>query len=513
MDGALVKLAHLRWTAERSRTLSAQVAAAAAEAIGEVAASAVTAEQLSSVVKEAVQEGIREAASGGSLSGKPLDPMEVYKATRPADWLSMPEPAGNEMYLLFHIPDGASSLLAFTATCTGSYTVALGTVEGGQFVQRSAVSVDSGAKYETELAAADWTDLTSDGCRQVMIKVSGAELLTWEPSVHSRKSSPASFSNWNIVEIACRLPAGTRLSCGHATANRALSNLRYFAWYGENCAVNLNSMFYFCRSLAAVLALDTSKAVDMGYLFSNCAALLAVPTLDMSKVETVDRMFNSCTAIPAVPPVDTSRAASLAQLFADCSSLREVPALDTSLATDLSYLFSNCFALQKVPDLDTRNAASMSYLFRGCRSLTSVPKLDTSQATSMSYLFSDCWSLTSVPELDMTKVTSASYLFSNCYSLLRVPRLKGYRAAASSGFTNCGVLSELRFDPDVSGWAGYATSLSGGSLNHDAIVALLESLPSITSAKVLTLTGNPGVPELTEEEKAIATGKKWMLTL
>ena len=32
MDGALVKLAHLRWTAERSRTLSAQVAAAAAAA-------------------------------------------------------------------------------------------------------------------------------------------------------------------------------------------------------------------------------------------------------------------------------------------------------------------------------------------------------------------------------------------------------------------------------------------------------------------------------------------------
>lgn len=227
-------------------------------------------------------------SGGGGGGSTPLDPMEVYKTARPADWLSMPDPADNEMYLLFHIPDGASSLLAFTVTCTGSYTVALGTVEGGQFVQRSAVSVDSGAKYETELAAADWTDLTSDGCRQVMIKVSGAELLTWEPSVHSRKSSPASFSNWNIVEIACRLPAGTRLSCGHATANRALSNLRYFAWYGENCAVNLNSMFYFCRSLAAVLALDTSKAVDMGYLFSNCAALLAVPTLDMSKVETVE---------------------------------------------------------------------------------------------------------------------------------------------------------------------------------------------------------------------------------
>lgn len=131
----------------------------------------------------------------------------------------------------------------------------------------------------------------------------------------------------------------------------------------------------------------------------------------------------------------------------------------------------------------------------------------------MSYMFSDCGSLKSLPELDMTKVTSASYLFSDCYSLLRVPRLKGYRATAASGFTNCGVLSELRFDPDVTGWAGYATSLSGGSLNHDAIVALLESLPSITSAKVLTLTGNPGVPELTEEEKDIAAGKNWTLKL
>lgn len=433
---------------------------------------------------------IKAIPSGGDGGGStPLDPMEVYKTARPADWLSMPDPADNEMYLLFHIPDGASSLLAFTVTCTGSYTVALGTVEGGQFVQRSAVSVDSGAKYETELAAADWTDLTSDGCRQVMIKVSGAELLTWEPSVHSRKSSPASFSNWNIVEIACRLPAGTRLSCGKAILNRALSNLRYFAWYGENCAVNLNSMFYYCRSLAAVLALDTSKAVDMGYLFSDCSVLLAVPTLDMSKVEIVERMFNKCTAIPAVPPVDTSRAVSLAWMFTNCTSLREAPVLDASLATDLSYLF------------------------RGCRSLVSVPKLDTSRATSMSYMFSDCGSLKSLPELDMTKVTSASYLFSDCYSLLRVPRLKGYRATASSGFTNCGVLSELRFDPAVSGWAGYATSLSGGSLNHDAIVALLESLPSITSAKVLTLTGNPGVPELTEEEKAIAAGKNWTLKL
>ena len=60
---------------------------------------------------------------GGGSSGEPLDPVEVYNTTRPSDWLSMPTPADNEMYLLFHIPDGFSSLLAFTVTCTGNYTV------------------------------------------------------------------------------------------------------------------------------------------------------------------------------------------------------------------------------------------------------------------------------------------------------------------------------------------------------------------------------------------------------
>ena len=55
---------------------------------------------------------------GGGSTSDPTDPVEVYNNTRPPDWLSMPTPADNEMYLLFHIPDGFSSLLAFTVTST-----------------------------------------------------------------------------------------------------------------------------------------------------------------------------------------------------------------------------------------------------------------------------------------------------------------------------------------------------------------------------------------------------------
>ena len=163
-----------------------------------------------------------------SVSDAPPTPADVYNATRPSDWLTMPTPEDNEMYLLFHIPDGYSSLLAFVVTCTGDYTVAIGTVSNGAFVQASSASVASGSKYEAELFADDYGDLTSDGMKQVMVKVSGTNILTWEPSTHSKKTSPSNFADWNIVEISCRLPSGTGVKCGNNTQSLALKHLRYF---------------------------------------------------------------------------------------------------------------------------------------------------------------------------------------------------------------------------------------------------------------------------------------------
>ena len=297
-----------------------------------------------------ILEGKTAYANGVKLTGtlQPggTQPDPVYQNTRPADWLPMPEPADNEMYLLFHIPDGVSSLLAFTVTCDGEYTVALGTVTGGAFVQQSARAVASGAKYEAELFADGYGDLTSDGMKQVMVKVSGANIKTWEPSVHSKKSSPSNFSGWNIVEIVCRLPVGTKVSCGSSTPNRALRKLRYFSWRGGN------------------------------------------------------------------------------------------------------------------------------------------------NVTSMGYMFGHCYSLTSIPQLDTSNVTNTANMFYACY-----------------------LLSSILLNPSVSGWAGSDFSLSNCSLGHTALVNLFNSLPTITTKKALTLTGNPGVSELTDEEKAIATGKNWTLTL
>lgn len=388
-----------------------------------------------------LESAIRSIPEGAAISTPP-DPAEVYKSTRPADWLEMPEPQDNEMYLLLHIPNGSSSLLAFTVTCTGNYTVSLGTVTGGSFVPSVTESVESGVKYEADLSAQDFGSETSAGMAQAMIKISGNNILTWEPSVHSSKSLPANFSSWNIVEISCRLPSATKAIPGSATTSRALNKLRYFSWKGPNAASSMLNMFRSCYSLIAVTELDTSGVGSMDHMFSYCYSLTALPELD-------------------------------------CSSL-----------TDGSYMFAYCYSLDTLPQLDTPMLTNMGNMFRDCFTLRSVPELDTSNVTSMLNAFSNGHSLTMAQGLDTSKLSTSTNIFNNCYSL-----------------------SKVTLKPNISGWTGCDISLANCSLDHDAAAQLINSLPTITGSKTLTLTGNPGAAKLTDDEKAIATNKNWSLKL
>ena len=453
-------------------------------------------------------------SGGGGSSGEPLDPVEVYNNTRPSDWLPMPTPADNEMYLLFHIPDGFSSLLAFTVTCTGNYTVALGTMSGGSFVASSSVDIASGSKYEAELFANDYGDLTSDGMKQVMVKVSGTNIYTLTPSTHSKKTSPSDFAGWNIVEIACRLPRGRSVACGRNTENSALKKLRYFAWYGKNAVTDMSSMFNHCHSLTAIPQMDTSAVTTMSGTFGSCRSLTAIPRMNTSAVTDMNYMFNYCYSLTAIPRMNTSAVTTMRNMFGICHSLTAIPQMDTSAVTNMSSMFSNCYSLTAIPQMDTSAVTNMSYMFSNCHSLMAIPQMDTSAVIIMDSMFNECSSLTAIPQMDTSAVKGMDYMFNKCSSLTAIPQMNTSAVTDMDYmFNKCNSLTAIAFNSSATGWAGYAISLKDCSLSHAAIVAFFNSLPTITSAKAITLTGNPGVPELTDAEKAIATGKRWTLTL
>ena len=108
--------------------------------------------------------------------------------------------------------------------------------------------------------------------------------------------------------------------------------------------------------------------------------------------------------------------------------------------------------------IGTNSIANFSDMFRGCSSLQSVPLFDTSSGTNFSNMFYGC-------------------------SVLHAGALSGTRYTISYG--NC-------------------------KLDRAAIVAVFNALgTAVPPAQTITVTGNPGVPYLTPDDIAIATGKGW----
>ena len=149
------------------------------------------------------------------------------------------------------------------------------------------------------------------------------------------------------------------------------------------------------------------------------------------------------------------------------------------------YMFGYCFHLTSIPQLDTSNVTHMNLMFYQCSALTSIPQLETSKVEVMSSMFSGCRSLTSVPRLDASNVTTTSRMFAACIFL-----------------TTFGGLTNLKVDLDLSQCT---------ALTHDSLMNVINEAADVTAdPKTLTL-GTTNLNKLTDEEKAIATNKGWVL--
>jgi len=307
--------------------------------------------------------------TGEAESGDLDDPAVVYRKTRPDDWLKMPEVSENEIYLLFHLFAPTENLIAFTVTCTGSYLVEYGTVVNGSFVVSGSESVASGLSYEGTFGYGDWGDETSNAARQVMLKITGADILTFTQSLHSERNY-AVYMSWNIVEFKGNLPSCTSCAVGSQTAASALQLLQYFSLEGTNNISNATNMFANCIGLLAITALYTSKVTNATGLFRVCTKLMALlDTFDFSNVTNASYMFYNTSSIQRIPSSwDFSSVTNISSMFYYCYSLIAAVLPITNI-TVASTPFTNCQSLKNI-------------LFTGSR--TTFPAALTLQYSSLS---------------------------------------------------------------------------------------------------------------------------------
>ena len=276
----------------------------------------------------------------------------------------------------------------------------------------------------------------------------------------------------------------------------------------------------------SVWNLFTNNGKRMEYLFYNCSTTetLDLSHLDTSKVTNMSFMFFTCARLTTLDlsNFNTSKVTNMSNMFRVCQGLTtlDLSNFDTTNVTDMMGMFDNCKSLTTldVSNFDTSNVTNMSSMFSACYNLTSIDlsNFDTSKVTNMSSMFSSCSKLTTITGLnnfDTSQVTSINYMFSNCSNLitLDVSNFDVSKVASSSGlsaiFNNCPSLVDLYPPKNIGANMDMSKSTA---LSHDSLVRIINNLMTTTSTRTLTL-GATNLAKLTDEEKAIATGKGWTI--
>lgn len=235
-------------------------------------------------------------------------------------------------------------------------------------------------------------------------------------------------------------------------------------------------------TLKAVLdATKSTSNLFRGYKGTSVDGLISYS--DTSNVTNMSDMFFLASNLTSVPQLDTSKVTNMSEMFRNCTNLTSVPQLDTSKVTDMESMFYSCNNLTTIPQLNTSKATRMITMFIGCRKLTTIPQLDTSNVTGMGEMFSGCTSLTSIPELNVSRCTYFSSMFNNCTSLTSI---------GMYGFS-------------------YSIDISSTALEHDALVAFLNQAGTAYNSSQKITMGSAKLALLSDEEKAIATNKRWTL--
>ena len=314
--------------------------------------------------------------------------------------------------------------------------------------------------------------------------------------------------------------------CNHACTDKII-----FKNVGKNISI-FTEMFKDSNKLFYISGLDTSNGTDFPSMFYKCINLPSIPSLDTSNGTNFNSMFFYCTNLTTIPSLNTSNGTIFASMFAYCTNLTTIPLLDTSNGTDFRYMFYYCPNLTTIPSLDTSNGTNFREMFYYCTNLTIIPLLDTSNGTNFASMFYNCTNLTTIPSLNTSNGTNFNSMFFYCTNLTTIPSLNTSNGTIfASMFAYCTNLTTIPLLDtsngtdfssmfykctnltDLGGFKGLKADLnltSSKKLTHESLMNVINNLAEVNTNPTLSL-GSENLAKLTDDEKAIAINKGWIL--
>lgn len=269
-----------------------------------------------------------------------------------------------------------------------------------------------------------------------------------------------------------------------------------------------------CDSLLSITLPDSLEVIDYR-IFPRCSNLSTV--ILPNSLKSIGTAFQKCDGLVSINIPDSIELIE-DYAFEDCNSLKDV-ILPNSIKSIGDGAFENCKSLESIVIPDSVESIRHA-VFYGCDSLKNV-SIGSNVKTIEDMAFRDCKSLETIVIPD--NVESIAYVtFDGCDNLTSVTFGKGIKKLGdvfwypcSDNITNV-VLPQgfnVNCEKDSNDW-----KYSGFTLKYvtqcpvDNVVSWLECLADRTGQETYTFEIGPtNLAKLSEDQKAIATNKNWIL--
>lgn len=318
---------------------------------------------------------------------------------------------------------------------------------------------------------------------------------------------------------------------------RSMKSLDLTGWNTGN-VLKFERMFDCCESLESldVSHFDTSSATTMATMFSGCAALTAlnVSDWDTSKVTSMASMFKGCGNLASldVSNFNTSKVTTVNYMFYNCSSLKSLnfSNWDTKLITNMSNMFSGATSLEEIIGFSATNKAGLTIAFpigtagtesalRRLTFRTDLPEGTYSIRSAINVRYCDLYreglvemfnTLPDVSGLSLSNSQKTIYITGN-------PGVEGRMVIPAHTHDEIATVEELSTLCDTCRIHAAQCTFTDGNGEEKTMMPYLivEGTETVTfplrNFYHESVTAY-GVNAITDEDRAIATTKGWILT-
>lgn len=332
-------------------------------------------------------EGAAETSGGVEAPDSLLlDPDMVYATTRPKDWLPMPTPGDDEIYVLCHVTDGFPVNFYAHLTTTGACTVDFGTITDGEFVTQETVSLTGTGAVNKEINPDNYGNLTADGQKQCMVRIKGP--VTIFNGANATGPHPG-------VEVVCGIALKQIQFSYRYTLRFTWYNLRYVSFVGNGGASNLEQAFYYCARLVCIRCEKNNTANNLKYTFAECRNLKAVSASLISGTDGAvlgDNLLQGCALI-AIPEFQMQLSTCTDMCNGSSSACIDFENIDTSACTSFSAMFRYGYAIRQIKNMNISSLTTTDHMFQNCQGLNRLTFAGETTPGGVTIELAYCYSL------------------------------------------------------------------------------------------------------------------------